>query len=82
MNSGAASSIIGGGAGNIHIFVFTDLNNNRFQNKLIMQNTSWRRRAGGEKLPCQQPMKNCLVNNRFCLHVIDENTNSLINIIT
>jgi hypothetical protein len=34
----------GGGGGrtgdHIHIFVFTDLKNNRFQNKLIMQNTN------------------------------------------
>ena len=30
----------GGGGGNIHIFVFTDLKNNRFQKKLIMQNTN------------------------------------------
>ena len=36
-SSGAASSIIEGGA-NIHIFVFTHHKNNRFQ-KLIMQNT-------------------------------------------
>ncbi len=27
---------------NIHIFVFTDLKNNRFQQKLIMQNTNYR----------------------------------------
>ena len=27
------------GGANIHIFVFTDLKNNRFQKKLIMQNT-------------------------------------------
>ena len=32
------SKIEGGGGGNIHIFVFTDLKNNRFQKKLIMQN--------------------------------------------
>jgi hypothetical protein len=37
--SGAASSIIEGGGANIHIFVFTDHKNNRFQKKLIMQNT-------------------------------------------
>ena len=30
----------GGGGGNIHIFMFTDLENNRFQKKLIMQNTN------------------------------------------
>jgi hypothetical protein len=30
----------GGGGGHIHMFVFTDLKNNRFQNKLIMQNTN------------------------------------------
>ncbi len=29
-----------GGGGNIHVFVFTDLKNNRFQQKLIMQNTN------------------------------------------
>jgi hypothetical protein len=29
-----------GGGGNIHIFVFTDLKNNSFQNKLIRQNTN------------------------------------------
>ena len=34
--SGVGRSIIGGA--NIHIFVFTDLKNNRFQKKLIMQN--------------------------------------------
>ncbi len=35
-----ASSIIGGGGGgaHIHIFVFTDHKNNRFQKKLIVQN--------------------------------------------
>ncbi len=41
--SGVGRSIIGGGGGgggNIHIFVFTDLKNNRFQKKLIMQNTN------------------------------------------
>ena len=37
--SGVGRSIIGGGA-NIHIFVFTDLKNNRFQKKLIMPNTN------------------------------------------
>jgi hypothetical protein len=31
---------ISGGGGDIHIFVFTDLKNNRFQKKLIMQNTN------------------------------------------
>ena len=35
-----ASSIIGGGAYSYTVFVFTDLKNNRFQNKLIMQNTN------------------------------------------
>jgi hypothetical protein len=39
VRNGASSSIIGGGGANIHIFVFTDHKNNRFQNKLIMQNT-------------------------------------------
>ena len=39
-DSGVGRSIIGGGGGNIHIFVFTDLKNNRFQKKLIMQNTN------------------------------------------
>jgi hypothetical protein len=39
IGSGAASSIIGGGGANIHIFVFTDHKDNRFQKKLIMQNT-------------------------------------------
>ena len=43
--SGATSWIIGGGGANIHIFVFTDHKNNRFQKKLIMQNTNYR--AGG-----------------------------------
>ncbi len=41
--SGVGRSIIGGGGGggsNIHIFVFTDIKNNRFQKKLIMQNTN------------------------------------------
>ncbi len=28
----------GGGGGHYHIFVFTDLKNNRFEKKLIMQN--------------------------------------------
>ena len=37
VHSGAASTIIG--EANIHIFVFTDHKNNRFQKKLIMQNT-------------------------------------------
>jgi hypothetical protein len=37
--SAVASSIIGGGA-HIHIFVFTDHKNNRFQKKLIKQNTN------------------------------------------
>ena len=36
---GAGVSIIGGGA-DIHIFVFTDCKNNRFQKKLIGQNTN------------------------------------------
>ena len=36
---GAGISIIGGGA-DIHIFVFTDCKNNRFQKKLIGQNTN------------------------------------------
>jgi hypothetical protein len=35
---GAGISIIGGA--DIHIFVFTDCKNNRFQNKLIGQNTN------------------------------------------
>ena len=36
-----ASSIIwGGGGADIHIFVFTDHKNNRFQKKLITQNTN------------------------------------------
>ena len=35
---GVANSIIGGA--NIHIFVFTDLKNNWFQKKLMMQNTN------------------------------------------
>jgi hypothetical protein len=30
----------GGGGAHIHIFVFTDHKNNRFQKKLIMQNTN------------------------------------------
>ena len=30
----------GGGGAHIHIFVFTDHKNNRFENKLIMQNTN------------------------------------------
>ena len=34
-----ASSIIGGGA-HIYIFVFADHKNNRFQKKLIVQNTN------------------------------------------
>ena len=34
-----ASSIIGGGA-HIHTFVFADHKNNRFQKKLIVQNTN------------------------------------------
>ena len=34
-----ASSIIGGGA-DIHIYVFTHHKNNRFQKKLIVQNTN------------------------------------------
>ncbi len=38
--SGVAGSIIGGGGGHIHIFVFTDLKNNLFQKKIIMQNTN------------------------------------------
>ena len=41
--SGVGRSIIGGrggGRGDIHIFVFTDLKNNRFQTKVIMQNTN------------------------------------------
>ena len=41
--SAVASSIIGGGGGggaDIHIFVFTDHKNNRFQKKLITQNTN------------------------------------------
>ena len=37
MNTGVANSIIGGGA-HIHIFEFTDHENNRFQKKLIAQN--------------------------------------------
>jgi hypothetical protein len=32
---GAGISIIGGGGADIHIFVFTDCKNNRFQKKLI-----------------------------------------------
>jgi hypothetical protein len=36
---GAGISIIGGG-GDIHIFVFTDCKNKRFQKKLIGQNTN------------------------------------------
>ena len=37
--SGVANSIIGGGGGaHIHIFVFTDHENNRFQTKLTVQN--------------------------------------------
>ena len=36
-NSGVANSILGGGA-HIHIFEFTDHENNRFQKKLIAQN--------------------------------------------
>ena len=35
-----SSSIIGGGGAHIHIFVFTDHKNNRFQKKLITQNTN------------------------------------------
>ena len=38
-NRPVASSIIGGGA-HIHIFVFADHKNNRFQKKLIVQNTN------------------------------------------
>ena len=30
----------GGGGANIHTFVFTNLENNRFQKKLITQNTN------------------------------------------
>ena len=37
--SGVASLIIGRGA-NIHIFVFTDHKNNRFQKKFVMKNTN------------------------------------------
>ena len=37
--SGVANSVIGGGA-YIHIFMFTDHKNNRFQKKLVMQNTN------------------------------------------
>ena len=37
--SGVANSIIGGGD-NIHIFVFIGHKNNRFQRKLVMQNTN------------------------------------------
>ena len=43
LNSGVASVVNwggGGGGGNIHIFMFTDHENNRFQNELIMQNTN------------------------------------------
>ena len=35
-----ASSIIGRGGADIHIFVFTHHKNNRFQKKLIVQNTN------------------------------------------
>ena len=38
--SAVASSIMGGGGAHIHIFVFTDHKNNRFQKKLITQNTN------------------------------------------
>ena len=39
--SAVASSIIGGGGGaDIHIYVFTHHKNNRFQKKLIVQNTN------------------------------------------
>ena len=38
--SAVASSIIFGGGAHIHIFVFTDHKNNRFQKKLITQNTN------------------------------------------
>ena len=34
------SSIIGGGGVNIHIYMFTHHKNNRFQKKLIVQNTN------------------------------------------
>ena len=33
------SSVATGGGANIHIFLFTDLKNNGFQKKLMMQNT-------------------------------------------
>jgi hypothetical protein len=35
---GSVASSDNWGMGHIHIFVFTDLKNNRFQKKLIMQN--------------------------------------------
>ena len=36
--SGVSNSIIGGGGAHIHIFEFTDHENNRFQTKLTVQN--------------------------------------------
>ena len=38
MLSGVANSIIGRGGAHIHIFVFTDHENNQFEKKLIVQN--------------------------------------------
>ena len=40
LTSGIGRSIIGGGGGHIHIFMFTYLKDNRFPKKLIMQNTN------------------------------------------
>ena len=39
-SSGAGRTIIGGGGANIHISLLTDCKNNRFQKKLITQNTN------------------------------------------
>ena len=38
--SGHGRLLIGGGGAHIHIFVFTDCKNNRFQKKLMMHNTN------------------------------------------
>ena len=40
LNRAVASSIIGGGGADIHIYVFTHHKINRFQKKLIVQNTN------------------------------------------
>ena len=58
---GSRRLIIGGGGTDIHIFVFTDCKNNRFQKKLMMPNKNIRISPPPPPpiIDIPQPLRNC-----------------------